>query len=151
VTEQKNEVDWEPVRAWYKKTLDDVVKEMLRTGAIAGIAVEASPIWVSPYEILIAKVWDAQQKSQFIWTISGDSVITDHVAGSVAVTPQEVARHFSLKWQMDAERLIALAQNKAPVENTEMHMEAYTEKLIQYAEKLYELTTRDEIWKQKHH
>ena len=91
------------------------------------------------------------QKSQFIWTISGDSVITDHVAGSVAVTPQEVARHFSLKWQMDADRLTALAQDKAPVENTETHMEAYTEKLIQYAELLYELTTRDEIWKQKFH
>jgi hypothetical protein len=151
MTEQKNDGDWEAVRTWYKKALDEVVKEMLRIGAVAGVAVEASPVWTSPYEILIAKVWDVHQKSQFIWTISGDSVITDHVAGSVAVTPQEVARHFSLKWQMDANRLTALAQDKSPVENTETHMEAYTEKLIQYAELLYELTTRDEMWKQKFH
>lgn len=151
MTEQKVDGDWEAIRTWYKKALDEVVKEMLRIGAVTGVAVEASPVWTSPYEILIAKVWDIQQKSKFIWTISGDSVITDHVAGSVAVTPQEVARHFSLKWQVDADRLTALAHNKTPIENTGAHMDAYTEKLIQYAELLYELTSRDDIWKQKFH
>jgi aconitase A len=99
-----------------------------------------------PYKVLIAQVWDASQKSKFIWTISGDSVITDHIAGSSATTPKEVARHFSLKWQMDADRLLDLAKNKAPVENAGAHMETYTKKLIQYAESLYDLASRDDVW-----
>jgi hypothetical protein len=151
MTEQKMDSSQEAIRSWYKKALDEVVKEMLKTGAISGVAVEASPIWAAPYEILIAKVWEVHSKSQFIWTISGDSVITDHVAGSVAVTPKEAARHFSLQWQMDADRLKGLSQGETRVEDTEAHMGAYTDELIRYAELLYDLTTRDEIWKPRTH
>lgn len=145
--EQETDTDKEKLRAWYKSQLDAVVKEMLKTGAITGVAIEASPVWASAHRILIARVWDANQKSKFIWTISGDSVITDHIAGAMAANPQEAARHFSLKWQMDADRLLEVAQNKTPVENTPQHMQAYTKKLIQYAELLYDLISRDEIWK----
>jgi hypothetical protein len=151
VTEQQVDSSPEAVRNWYKKALDDVVKEMLRIGAVSGVAVEASPVWAAPYMILIAKVWEVHQKSQFIWTISGDSVITDYIAGSVAVKPQEAARHFSLKWQMDAERLKGLSQQQTGVQDSEAHMGAYADDLIRYAELLYDFTTRDDIWKQKTH
>jgi hypothetical protein len=51
--------DKNAIAAWYKSQLDTVVKEMLRLGAVTGIAIEASPAWMSPHKILIAKVWDA--------------------------------------------------------------------------------------------
>lgn len=146
---QTADADNEALKSWHTELLNTVVREMIKSGAISGTAVEARPVWVSPYKVLIAKVWDVSQKSRFIWTISGDGVITDHIAGSMASTAKEVARHFSLKWQMDADRLLDLAKNKSPIENSEAHMEAYTNKLIQYAEYLYEFIDRDDVWQQR--
>ncbi len=151
MTEITPENDQKAIRAWYKRTLDEVVREMLKKGVLAGVAIDANPVWAVPFKILIAKVWNVNEKSRFIWTISGERVITDHVAGSVATSPQQVARHFSLKWQLDADRLKDIAQGKSPLENTGAHMEGYTGKLIEYAELLYDLSGRDEIWKPKHH
>ena len=137
------------LRDWYRKVLDATVREMLKVRAIRGAAIEAAPIWASPNEILIAKVWDATQKSQFIWTISGEKVVTDHIPGSMAVTAQDAARHFALKWQMDAERLMETAKARKSVKQAEAHMEDYTAKLIKQAEMLYDMTTDNEAWKRQ--
>lgn len=149
MNKQSSDAHDEALKSWYTKSLDAVAREMIRLGAVTGTAIEARPVWISPYKVLIAKVWDVSQKSKFIWTISGDGVVTDHIAGPVATTPKEAARHFSLKWQMDADRLLQLAKNKLPVENAEINMEAYTNKLIQCAEYLYDFTSRDDVWQQK--
>jgi hypothetical protein len=122
---------------------------MLKTKAISGAAIDAAPMWAKPYKILIAKVWDATQKSAFIWTIAGEDAVTDHVTGAVAANPQEAARHFALKWQMDAERLRAVAQEKAPAGQDKQFVDEYANRLVQKAEALYEMTTHDEIWKRK--
>ena len=148
MTESNVETDKEALSAWYKSVLDAVVKDMIKIGAVTGAAVEASPVWAMPYEILIAKVWGAAQKSQFIWTISGNSVFTDHIAGSMAATPKDVARHFALKWQLNADQLLAQAKNTPTDEGKEVDTELYSKQLIQYAESLYGLTDRDDIWKE---
>jgi hypothetical protein len=122
------------------------VKDMLRLNAVTGTAVEASPVWVLPYKILIAKVWGMGQKNRFIWTISGESMITDHIPGRLAATPKDVARHFSFKWQGDAHQLLEVAKNSSPLKNNQAPMGNYAEKLIQSAEFLYDLTERDDIW-----
>jgi len=149
MTESNVDMGTEAIKAWYTKVLHAMTREMIKIKAVAGPAVEARPVWLSPYKILISRVWEASQKSDFIWTISGEGVITDHIAGNLAATPREVVRHFSLKWQMDADQLLLLAKNKSPVKDTEEHMEAYTTKLIQYAESLYDLASRDDVWQQK--
>jgi hypothetical protein len=149
MTGTTSEVDKEALKSWYQGLLHTVTREMIKTGAINGTAVEARPVWISPFKILIAKVWDASEKSQFIWTISGEDVITDHIKGSLATTSREAARHFSLKWQGDADRLLHVATNKPSIENSELHMKAYTTKLIGYAESLYDLAARDDVWQQK--
>ncbi len=149
MTESNDAMDKEALKAWYTKLLYAVVREMVKIGAVPGAAAEARPVWISPYKVLIAKVWEASQKSDFIWTISGEAVITDHIPGNMAATPREAARHFSLKWQMDADQLHVLAKNRAPVANTEEHMEGYTDKLIQYAEYLYDMASRDDVWQQR--
>ncbi len=136
----------ESIRAWYKEQLDAVVKEMLRIEAVSGAAVEAAPIWAAPNRILIAKVWQAGRKNYFIWTISGESVHMDHIRGSMAATPRDAARHFSLKWQMDADRLINLANKKTPDGKTRANVEAFGNKLIQQAEFLYSMVEQDAGW-----
>jgi len=145
-TNTDTDKDNDPIKAWFKPLLDNTVLEMQARSVVSGTAVEASPVWVFPYKILIAKVWGLGQKNRFTWTISGDAVVTDHIPGNVAATPKDAARHFALKWQMDADRLIALANSKTPVEGNRQHMGAYANKLIRDAEALYDLTEQDGIW-----
>ena len=150
MTDPNVDIDHEAIKTWYTELLYAVVREMIKIGAVDSVAAEARPIWISPHKLLIAKVWEASQKSKFIWTISGENAITDHIAGSMAATPRDVAKHFSLKWQMDADRLLEVARTKTRVENAEEHMGAYTDKLIAYAESLYDLAENDDVWKTKH-
>jgi hypothetical protein len=127
--------------------LDDLVKKMIDIGAISGVAIDAAPIWGSENEILIAKIWDTANKSQFIWAITGELAVTDHIPGAMAVTPRDVARHFSYKWQMDADRLAEMANTNSQIANTSANIQAQSKKIIQLAEALYSLTERDDAWK----
>ena len=133
-------------QAWCKSELNDVVKQMTKSQAVVSAAVEATPVWTVPYKILIAKVWGAAQKSQFIWTISGEDFVTDHIAGSMATNPRDVAKHFALKWQLNAEQFLQMAGIKPMTEASRAGMKAQAEKLIRNAESLYDFTTRDDIW-----
>ena len=146
MTKSEAELEREALRDWYKPLLDGVVQEMLKRKAVAGTAVEATPVWIFPNRILIAKVWGMGQKTRFIWTISGDGVITDYIAGNTAKTPKDAARHFVLKWQGDADRLFAVAKSKGSTVDAKLQMNNYANKLIQDAEFLYDLTERDEVW-----
>ena len=146
MTKSKAELEREALKDWYKPLLDGVVQEMLKRKAVAGTAVEATPVWIFPSKILIAKVWGMGQKTRFIWTISGEGVITDYIAGNTAATPKDAARHFVLKWQVDADRLLAVGNSKGRTGDAQLQMRNYANKLIQDAESLYDLTEREEIW-----
>lgn len=142
----ETENEREALKNWFKPLLDNVVQEMLKRKAVTGTAVEASPAWAFPNKILIAKVWGMGQKNRFIWTITGEGVITDYIAGKIAATPKEAARHFALKWQVDADRLLAVGMAKGRTNDAQAQMSNYANKLIKDAESLYELTEREEIW-----
>jgi hypothetical protein len=133
--------------AWFKPMLDAMIKEMKKTGAITGAAIEANPVWGVEDKLLISKVWGTSNKRNFIWTITGESAVTDHIPGSLAATPQEAAKHFSFKWQMDAERLFELAKAKSPIADSGAIIEDHAKKVIQYAESLYDLASQDDVWK----
>ena len=96
MVKKKTEKESEELSTWFKPLLNEVVQEMIKRKAVTGAAVEASPTWAFPGKILIAKVWGMGEKSRFIWTISGEEVITDHINGSMATTPKDAARHFAL-------------------------------------------------------
>jgi hypothetical protein len=146
MTKQQNTKAASELKAWYKPLLDTVVTEMLRAGVVSGAAVEAAPIWVLPPHILIAHVWNAGQKSNFIWTIAGDAVVTDHIAGKVAATPRDAARHFALKWQMDAEQLRRVAQRKTSSQSDSKEIADYANRIVHCSEQLYDMAGRDDIW-----
>lgn len=150
MTESNAGADTEASKSWYTQLLDQVVKEMIRLKAVTGVAVQASPAWMVPNEMLIAKVWGVTNESDFIWTMSVDKLISDYIAGSLATTPREVARHFSMKWQMDADRLLNLEKSKNTGKKEVKRMKAYAKKLVEHAEVLYELTERDDVWQERH-
>jgi hypothetical protein len=146
MTDPKFDAENEELKSWYKGVLDSVVREMIRSGIIAGAAVEVAPVWAVPNRLLIAKVWEVSRKSSFVWAIAGGDWITDHINGSLATNPRDAARHFSLKWQMDADRMLEMAKTKTPDENTRANVETVVNKLIHQAESLYELTNREAGW-----
>lgn len=148
MSEKTPDKDADAIKTWYTKLLDNVVKEMISLSAVSGAAVQAAPVWIVPNEMLMAKVWGVGQESDFIWTLSIDKLIADYIAGSLATTPREAAKHFSLKWQMDADRLIAFANSKNPGGPPDQKMKDYSAKLIRYAETLYDLTNSDEAWQE---
>jgi hypothetical protein len=133
-------------RSWWKPLLDETVQRMIKDGAVKGAAVEANPVWILPERILISRVWAAAQKSQFVWAIAGEAVYFDHIGGDLAVDAQAVARHFSLKWQMDAERLRALAKRRSTTQAERISAQA--DRLVQCAEMMYDLSSQDELWKE---
>ena len=146
VTESGNVVDNEALKRWSKDLLDTTVREMVRVKVIDGARVEAKPVWADPYKILIAQIRQAGKKRQFIWTISGEGVITDHMAGSMAASPRDAARRFSLKWQMDADRLSKLAQARTSDAKTRANVESVANRMILQAESLYDLVNQDDRW-----
>ncbi len=140
------DADAADVKAWYTRLLDQMVKEMIAIEAVTGDAVQATPVWMVPYQMLIAKVWGISSESEYIWAISVDKLIADYVAGSLAATPQDVARHFALKWQMDVDRLLSVDPGQAPGNVTSEQMKDYAKRLTEYAEVLYEMAGQNDLW-----
>ncbi len=148
MSESSATADRKAIEAWFKPLLDKVVKEMIDLKIVEGLTVQATPVWMLPHELLLAKVWAVGKESEFVWTMSVDKLISDYVGGSIAATPQQVARHFSLKWQLDADRLLNLKKNDPSVKISDSDMQEYASRLIHYAETLHELSVRDEAWDQ---
>lgn len=149
MADSKADAEAKALKSWYSKLLDQVVKEMIRLKAVTGEAVQAAPLWMVPNEVLLAKVWGVTKEHDFVWTLSVDKLIADYIAGSLAATPREAVRHFSMKWQMDADRLMNLKKKESNGEMSDERMQEFSNKLIGYAEALYDLTNRDEVWEEK--
>lgn len=145
----KTTADAEAVRSWYTELLDQVVKEMIRLKAVTGVAVQATPVWAVPQDLLMAKVWGVGKENDFVWTLSVDKFIADFIAGSLAASPRDAARHFSLKWQMDADRILGVEKSNTASKKDRKRLRQYSNRLIRYAETLYDLSNRDEPWQQQ--
>jgi hypothetical protein len=96
-------------------------------GVVDSLIVEAKPAWILPFQLLIGKVRSRGDSGSFEWFICGDAP-TDHLHSSLAETPREAARHFSLKWQLEASRT------------------GSDDLLSEKAEALYEIVDREEFW-----
>lgn len=121
----------EKLDAWIKSSLNDAVKTLSSQGLFDSVVVEAKPAWMLPGQILIGKLRERGEGSAFFWFICGD-LPTDSVASSVASDAREAARHFALKWQLDADRRSDDASD-----------------LVQRAEALYGLTEEPALWQQR--
>lgn len=116
--------------AWIKQNFDAAVDGLMRRNVLDSLLVEARPAWVYPFKTLIGRAREKGRPGGGIWFICGD-VPLDYIAASAAASPKEAARHFSLKWQMDAAR------------------DGATDKdLVLKAQGLYQLTEDERIWKQ---
>jgi hypothetical protein len=136
----------EQLDAWTKKQLDAAVRKLMDLDVIDSIIIEAKPAWVLPFQILIGKIRAHGQAKDFDWCICGE-LPTDFVGSAVASTPREAARHFAMKWQLEAARHKALPGQESP--GPVPQLSEIGSQLAETAEALYELADDEGLWLQK--
>lgn len=114
---------------WIRTQLDAAVVQMGAIGVFDNTIIEVRPVWSAPTTFLLGKAREQGNMTTFRWFICGEAPL-DSVPADVAVTPREAARHFALKWQLDATRVEAQASRA----------------LVRLAEHLYALTDDDRLW-----
>lgn len=93
----------------------------------------------SRYLVPIMAVWKINLLDKTsVWVISGD-LPTDHIALNNGEPARDVVRHFSLKWQLQAENLLRL-------DDKEQHQ--FAQLLIGRADGLYKIYEKAELWQE---
>ena len=71
-----------------------------------------------------------------VWVICGE-LPTDHANSDVSLNARDASRHFSLKWQLQAENLLKAGEHE---------QDSFAHSLISRAEGLYELFENEQLW-----
>lgn len=130
---------------WARETLADVVQRITDEGIIDSPLLEAKPAWSKPFDIVIGKLRDQGQRAEFLWVIGG-SVPVDGVHSGVASTARDAARHFSMKWQLEAARLEDPTERQRLGLDPATDWQAQAKALVARAEYLYSIIDDDRFW-----
>ena len=133
--------------AWAKSRLDEAVHEIMKSGILEGITVEARVAWTLPKKIIIGRIRDSGLQQRELWIIAGD-LPTDCINASNCATPREAARHFALKWQLGAEQIRDPKARKQRSLSKDVDWENASNELASVAEKLYAIVEEDRAWEQ---
>ncbi|GHA11357.1 hypothetical protein GCM10008090_21400 [Arenicella chitinivorans] len=120
---------------WVNKTLAQSVHTLAARNVIESQIAEAKPSWIFPFSIMIGKVRTSTSHTQTIWFANSNELV-HFAAEDVALTPREAARHFALKWQLDAQRLY----DNDTVDNV------LADSLVAQSTSLLELVEQDSLW-----
>lgn len=115
--------------AWLRALIDDATATLGGLGLFDDPLMDIKPAWTLPHRILIGKVRAHGNAAGFRWFVCGELPL-DHIGDDAAGTPREAARHFSMKWQLEATRQAG----------------ADAESLIRNAEALYAVVADDRLW-----
>ncbi|MCF6263743.1 MAG: DUF4826 family protein [Xanthomonadales bacterium] len=142
MNEKTKQAGREELDAWVKKNLNAAVHKLMARGNIDSLVVEGKAAWVLPFQVLIGKIRAKDQSGDFEWFICGE-VPTDYLESAVAETPREIARHFAMKWQLNASRFLS----ESPEQNSnQITQDTVAKNLIRNAEDLYSLAEDDRLW-----
>lgn len=136
----------EELQAWIKLRLDAAVKELMHSGVVDNRFIEAKPAWVFPFQVLIGKIRKPLDSSDFNWFICGE-VPTDHLDSGAASSPRAAARHFAMKWQLEAARQLDLPGQESTGQVPKSREPG--SQLADQAEALYALTDDARLWQQQ--
>lgn len=120
-------------QAWIREQYLKATKYLADKGLVTQSVADTE----SRYLVPIMAVWKINllDKSS-VWVISGD-LPTDHLALNNNEQARDVVRHFSLKWQLQAENLLRL-------DDKEQH--DFAQLLIGRADGLYKIYEKAELW-----
>lgn len=129
----KKEITEEEQQKWIREQYLVATKYLAGKGLVAdSVSVDESRYLVPIFSVWKIKLFDKQE----VWVICGD-LPTDHSSIDVAPTAREAVRHFSLKWQMQAENLLRADSE----EQTK-----FAQLLVGRAEGLYQMFENDKLW-----
>jgi hypothetical protein len=147
MSEQSEGRESEELAAWTRKMLDAAVEEILNLGILQEVIVEARPAWTLPHKIMIGQVRNSGERRNFHWFICGE-VPTDYLDSAAATTPREAARHFVMKWQLEAARCQDLSVQESLGMDPTKRWDLIGRNLAEKAEALYTLVDDETIWQQ---
>ncbi|MGH8223898.1 MAG: DUF4826 family protein [Woeseiaceae bacterium] len=130
---------------WARERMDSMVSRFLAAGIVDCELVEARPAWAWPWKILIARIREQGDDSRSYWLIDDDGLF-DCIDSGVASTPRQAARHFSLKWHLEAARLRDRVKQKGSDNGSGQTVEARYLALEKSAETLSKLVNEDSLW-----
>ena len=84
--------------------VDQAVQQFIEQGVVDSPLLEAKPCWGAPPGIVMAMLREQGAPAHSFWLICGTDVPFDYVAASAAATPREAARHFAMRWHLQAAR-----------------------------------------------
>ena len=149
MTEHENEapLSEEEQRAayetWLKKELDSHPTHLFKHNLIDG-KVKVALAWALPGRLCLGIVMSDKDPAKAYWVISGD-VPTDHLVLKQAADAREAAKHFAMKWQLQAARLVESQSVGRSADDPKVWSEAGGV-LTRKAEALYALTEDDAHW-----
>ena len=89
---------------WHRAQQQQVA-DYLRRLEVFDTDITGEWLWIIPQRAMLGRVWPRHgAPSPKLWVITG-IVPTDHVEAGAARNVREAARHFALKWQLEAARL----------------------------------------------
>ena len=130
---------------WAREITDAAVNEIMDKGVIDAEIFEARPVWWLPFRIVIGQIRDTHRQTASVWIIGGH-VPTDYVSTDAAPTPRDAARHFALKWQLDAARYKDPNVQEQLGADHKDDWERIGEVLARTAEALADLAADDRHW-----
>ena len=108
--------------------------------AAQGMVTDSVIVEESRYLVPIMSIWKLKiLDGSYQWVICGD-LPSDHNAIDIAPNAREAVRHFSFKWQMQAENLL---------KSDDKEQEEFAHLLVSRAEGLYTMYQQDNLWETK--
>lgn len=121
--------------AWQRECFQNAQKHLAEKGIMPSSVVEKDSRFLAP----ICAVWKIKaQNGKTYWVITG-KVPTDHVEVTAATSARAVLKHFSYKWQLKADAILAnSAHDKSQAQ--------FADLLISRAHGLYDIADNDQLW-----
>jgi ubiquinone/menaquinone biosynthesis C-methylase UbiE len=88
---------------WTRWQMNQSVEFVMQKNLFESDFLEAKPAWSVTLQVLLCQVRAQGERGQFVWTISGN-LPNDYLSSNAAANPRDAARHFAMKWQLDATR-----------------------------------------------
>lgn len=130
---KKAEMTEQEQQEWVREQYQEATKYL----ATQGLVTDSVIVEESRYLIPFLAIWKLKViDGSYFWAISGD-LPTDYNTIDAAPNAREAARHFSLKWQMQAENLR---------KTNDKEKEKFARLLVSRAEGLYDIFGQDELW-----
>jgi len=130
---QKQDMTAEQQQQWVREQYQVATKYL----ATQGLVTDSVIVEKSRYLVPIMSVWKLKAlDGSYLWVICGD-LPSDHNAFNVAPNAREAVRHFSFKWQMQAENLLKTGDKE---------QEKFAQLLIGKAEGLYDMYQQENLW-----